>query len=533
MIFTQEQINEIRERLLISGKKDTQFSPVSLPMSGEEILAITQDGESKKVPIGTFYDEFSRYIDKSERVDLLNVSRYAQQATQVDNIVPLTLEEAIAICPNDVKRPGQILTFLDQQSNTWAEWQYKGTTKDGWNDTINWVQNTAGIVSVNSEGVAIDNAGRKWQLTRYIETYVTPSSDWTYDGTTKPLATTNPEYTIYWANSVEALVESTDTTIPTAKNAGTHTYYWKVDGMGGYPGTTGNISVVVSKKAVTFTSQGATKTYDGNNVTASIEVTITGALQSEPLTATAIGSAGPNAGSYKNTISYSSDYNTNYNVTKSEGDLVISKVSRTLTWTTSPASISPIDAGTAITATQCVATRNPNAGTNTVKYYVGSTQISFPYTPPSGTITITAKVDEEINYTGATISAQVVVNEKTKRYALSSKDDAPVPSTDNDVENNNFSSKYNPTDGSNSDFPTITSGYYAIEYAAKMAWFAIPKNRTITRIFSVAANDDWLNINSGTGLGFFEITETTSYKVYYVKSGSRGARMGSLQVYVS
>lgn len=504
MIFTQEQINEIRERLLISGKKDTQFSPVSLPMSGEEIIAITQDGESKKVPIGTFYDEFSRYIDKSERVDLLNVSRYAQQTTQVDNIVPLTLEEAIAICPNDVKRGGQILTFLDQQSNTWTEWQYKGTTKDGWNDITNWVQNTAGIVSVNSEGVAIDNAGRKWQFTRYIETYVTPSSDWTYDSTTKPLAITNPEYTIYWANSVEALVESTDTTIPTAKNAGTYTKYWKVKDMGGYAGTTGSIQVTVAKKDVSFTSQGSTKTYDGNNITASTEVTVNGALSGDVFEASAIGSAGPNAGTYPNTITITSspvDASTNYAITKNEGSLIINRATRTLTWVLgkNPPSTA-IDVGTQITVEA-----QPSVGSGTITYHFGSTtNTTGIYTPSSGgTLQVWASITQDTNYASTeTAKTNVVVNALPNIYAVDTDIQsgiAPAPSTIADITTPN--SGY--TSGNFTNGQVLDCSFGGNPGRFIMSWFAIPSNKNLS--IKTTEEEDLTGLYTPTIIGGYKV----------------------------
>ena len=78
-MFTQEQINEIREKLALSGSKDKSLPLASLPLSGKEILALVQDGKNKSVPIEEFFEEFAQYIDGSERVDFFNVSRYAQR----------------------------------------------------------------------------------------------------------------------------------------------------------------------------------------------------------------------------------------------------------------------------------------------------------------------------------------------------------------------------------------------------------------------------------------------------------------------
>ena len=50
-MFTQEQINEIREKLALSGSKDKSLPLASLPLSGKEILALVQDGKNKSVPL--------------------------------------------------------------------------------------------------------------------------------------------------------------------------------------------------------------------------------------------------------------------------------------------------------------------------------------------------------------------------------------------------------------------------------------------------------------------------------------------------
>lgn len=134
MIFTQEQINEIKQRLAISGSKDPQLSIADLPLTGEETIALVQQGENKRVSIEEFYEEFSQYIDGSERVDFFNVSRYAQRISEAEASVPLTLSEAVELCPEDVRRGGQTITFVDTEGN-WALWQYKGTTPDNWTDT--------------------------------------------------------------------------------------------------------------------------------------------------------------------------------------------------------------------------------------------------------------------------------------------------------------------------------------------------------------------------------------------------------------
>lgn len=139
-MFTQEQIKEIKEKLAIMGSKDTSLPLAALPLTGAELIALVQDGENRRVSIDEFYEEFSQYIDRSERVDFFNISRYVQRITGADASVQLTLDEAVQACPTDVRRGGQILTFIDNDGN-WTMWQYVGVTPDNWENTDNYWDN--------------------------------------------------------------------------------------------------------------------------------------------------------------------------------------------------------------------------------------------------------------------------------------------------------------------------------------------------------------------------------------------------------
>lgn len=137
-MFTQEQIREIKEKLALMGSKDTDLPLASLPLIGNEEIALVQGGENKRVSISEFYEEFSQYIDGSERVDFFNVSRYVQRITESQEAVRLTLPEAIEFCPNDVKRAGQVITFMDNNGD-WVRWQFTGVSADLWdNPNMNW-----------------------------------------------------------------------------------------------------------------------------------------------------------------------------------------------------------------------------------------------------------------------------------------------------------------------------------------------------------------------------------------------------------
>lgn len=132
-MFTQEQILEIKQRLRETSAKDTEFPLASLPLEGDEIITVVQGGENKKFPLNLFFESFSQYIDGSERVDFFNVSRYVQITQGYPEVARLTLPEAVESCPEDVRRPGQVITFMDNNDD-WATWQFIGVTNETWGD---------------------------------------------------------------------------------------------------------------------------------------------------------------------------------------------------------------------------------------------------------------------------------------------------------------------------------------------------------------------------------------------------------------
>lgn len=136
-MFTQEQILEIKQRLRETSAKDTEFPLASLPLEGDEIITIVQGGENKKFPINLFFESFSQYIDSSERVDFFNVSRYVQITKGYPEVARLTLPEAMESCPEDVRRPGQVITFMDNDDD-WVTWQCNGEKKEQWLDIDYW-----------------------------------------------------------------------------------------------------------------------------------------------------------------------------------------------------------------------------------------------------------------------------------------------------------------------------------------------------------------------------------------------------------
>lgn len=135
-LFTQEQIDEIRQRLKNTlGAKDTQFELANLPLKGNEQIALVQDGVNKRVSI----DEFYQSLNDFGLVDFFNVSHYVVRLTESYEGYRMTLEGAINTCPPDVQRGGQTITFMGEDYE-WHIWQYIGDTPDNWLDIDNcWI----------------------------------------------------------------------------------------------------------------------------------------------------------------------------------------------------------------------------------------------------------------------------------------------------------------------------------------------------------------------------------------------------------
>ena len=142
-MFTRDQIEEIKKKLIMLGTKDTQF-PDAYKLNGEEIVAIVQDGENRKIPLSSIIND-----------DFINVSK--------DTTEILTLSTAVSKIDINNRKLGQVITFKDS-ANSWAIRQFTGSSLDNWNDISLWKSisgidelksqadtNTSNISSLNTE----------------------------------------------------------------------------------------------------------------------------------------------------------------------------------------------------------------------------------------------------------------------------------------------------------------------------------------------------------------------------------------------
>lgn len=163
MIFTQEQIDEIKQRLSLSGIKDSELDKLNLlehPLTGKEIIAIVKDGENLRISVEDLYEEFAKYIEQSEnKEDFFNVSVYLGRLDpEFENVAkPCTLEEAINACPPYIRRAGQTISFLDSNNMKWETYQYIGTKDDDWED-ITLFENYYQVLQDQIDAIISDKA---------------------------------------------------------------------------------------------------------------------------------------------------------------------------------------------------------------------------------------------------------------------------------------------------------------------------------------------------------------------------------------
>lgn len=88
---------------------------------------------------------------------VFNVSKYLKIKDIVSNVVPLTLAEAVVVCPSVAKNAGQIITFINSNKE-WQRYQYQGYTVADWNNLLKWKNlNDINSKPTNDESVDVYN----------------------------------------------------------------------------------------------------------------------------------------------------------------------------------------------------------------------------------------------------------------------------------------------------------------------------------------------------------------------------------------
>lgn len=148
MIFTQEQIVEIKERLALLGIKDTQIRMLTsdelLDLTGDESFVIVKDGENVRISLQELFDRVA-LIQASQDKDIFNVSNYVR--LQPNTSYPdgrITLEDAVDNTPITLQREGQIITFENTEGK-WKRYQMTAKQDASWS-TYNFEELEAPVI---------------------------------------------------------------------------------------------------------------------------------------------------------------------------------------------------------------------------------------------------------------------------------------------------------------------------------------------------------------------------------------------------
>lgn len=137
-MFTCNQIEEIKRKIQLIGRKDTSF-PLAEPLSGNEIIAIVQQGQNKQLGLKTLIEKIGKYTTS----DFTNLSKYSEDS--------YTLGEAIKLVEPINRRAGQVITFMDSSTGKWAIYQFKGSTASEWLNLQLWDNILAVVDNLNSD----------------------------------------------------------------------------------------------------------------------------------------------------------------------------------------------------------------------------------------------------------------------------------------------------------------------------------------------------------------------------------------------
>lgn len=137
-MFTCNQIEEIKRKLQLIGRKDTSF-PLANPLNGNEIIAIVQQGQNKQLGLKTLIEKIGKYTTS----DFTNLSKYSENS--------YTIGEAIKLVEPVNRRAGQVITFMDSSTGKWAIYQFKGSTASEWLNLQLWDNILAVVDNLDSD----------------------------------------------------------------------------------------------------------------------------------------------------------------------------------------------------------------------------------------------------------------------------------------------------------------------------------------------------------------------------------------------
>lgn len=241
----------------------------------------------------------------------------------------------------------------------------------------------------------------------------------TYDGQQHAfdaVTTTTEGATITYSETEDGTYTST---IPTKKDAGTYTLYYKVEKLG-YTTETGSYDMTISKRDVTITVPAQGKTFGENDPT--LTYTVNDKVEGDTFNATISRVGGESVGTYDITVTPGT--NPNYNVTSNPGGTFTISAATIEGYTVNWANITGYDG-----QEHAVATVNTAAGatadvTITWKVNDGTETNDIPSIKNAGSYTVTYTISKEgytpitdsKTFTVAKAAVTITAEDKTMTY---------------------------------------------------------------------------------------------------------------------
>lgn len=125
-MFTRQQIEEIRDKLLLYSKKDSQLESALSPITGKEEVVLVQNGKNVKITISDLINNIFPF----KSLDFINISNAIEHK--------FTLEEAISAILPPNRKSGLVITFMNRETDEWEIYQYTGEYTRDWFNLELW-----------------------------------------------------------------------------------------------------------------------------------------------------------------------------------------------------------------------------------------------------------------------------------------------------------------------------------------------------------------------------------------------------------
>lgn len=110
MMFTKDQIEEIKARLALSGVKDTELPKADMPFTGDETIAIVQNGENRNITYQELYASLEGTkitdVEVKEGTNTIDFAIYSEGET-TEKLITAPYSKTVAAESLDAGKPAE------------------------------------------------------------------------------------------------------------------------------------------------------------------------------------------------------------------------------------------------------------------------------------------------------------------------------------------------------------------------------------------------------------------------------------------